>query len=329
LLTALFLSLLLSPWFIRVLKKQQIGQQVRNDGPSSHFSKAGTPTMGGGLILFSVIIPVLLWMDWGNVFLWQALLITLGYGLIGFTDDYLKVSKKNTKGLSGRRKLVLQFAIAGAVCTWHYFASSHGGSLPVPFLKDFYIPLGYFYLPFSMLVVVGASNAVNLTDGLDGLAIGPVMSTAGCLAILSYVTGNALMSDYLNYHYVAGAGELTIFGTALIGAGLGFLWFNTYPAQVFMGDVGSLPLGGALGFLAVATRHEILLAIVGGIFVIEAVSVITQVAFFKRTGRRIFKMAPIHHHFELKGWPEPRVIVRFWIISIVLAMVGLINLKLR
>lgn len=329
LLTALFLSLLLSPWFIRTLKKQQIGQQVRNDGPSSHFSKAGTPTMGGGLILFSVILPMLLWMDWENAFLWQALSITLGYGLIGFTDDYLKVSKKNTKGLSGKKKLVLQFSIATAVCTWHFMHSNHGGSLPVPFLKDLYLPLGYFYLPFSILVVVGASNAVNLTDGLDGLAIGPVMSTAGCLGILAYVTGNTVISNYLNYHYVPGAGELTIFATAIIGAGLGFLWFNTYPAQVFMGDVGSLPLGGALGFLAVATRHEILLAIVGGIFVVEAVSVITQVMFFKRTGRRIFKMAPIHHHFELKGWPEPRVIVRFWIISIILAMIGLINLKLR
>lgn len=328
LLTALVISFIFSPWFIRELKNRQIGQQVRNDGPQSHFSKAGTPTMGGGLILFATLLPALLWMEWTNPHLWLVAVITLGYGLIGFTDDYLKVSKKNTKGLAGKKKLAGQFLLAGLVCTV-YFLIYRNGELHFPFFKSWVIDLGWFYIPFSMFVIVGASNAVNLTDGLDGLAIGPVMTTAACFAVLSYVGGNFKFAEYLQLHYLRDTGELAIFCACLIGAGMGFLWYNTYPAQVFMGDVGSLPLGGALGAIAVFTKNEFLLVIVGGIFVIEALSVITQVASFKLTGKRIFRMAPIHHHFELKGWPEPRVIVRFWIISIILAIIGLMSLKLR
>ncbi|MFW7378287.1 MAG: phospho-N-acetylmuramoyl-pentapeptide-transferase [Oligoflexus sp.] len=328
LLSALFISFLLSPWFIRKLKNRQIGQQVRDDGPKSHFSKAGTPTMGGGLIIFATLLPAILWMDWYNPLLWQVFVVTASFGLIGFRDDYLKVSKKNTKGLSGKKKLFGQFLVAGIVCTIHFILTKNG-SLHFPFFKGLAIDLGWLYVPFSMLVIVGASNAVNLTDGLDGLAIGPVMTTAACFAILSYVSGHMIIAEYLQIPFVPGTGELAIFCTCLIGAGMGFLWYNTYPAQVFMGDVGSLPLGGALGAIAVFTRNEILLVIVGGIFVLEALSVITQVASFKLTGKRIFRMAPIHHHFELKGWPEPKVIVRFWIISIILAIVGLMSLKLR
>ena len=329
LLSALFISFVFSPWFIKKLQKKQIGQVVRNDGPESHFSKAGTPTMGGGLILLAILIPTLLWMDVNNHFMWYAVIVTFGYGLLGFADDYLKVHKKNTKGVSGKMKLFFQFAIAGGVAVYHYFVVGESGVLTIPFLKDVEINLGMLYIPFSMIVIVGSSNAVNLTDGLDGLAIGPVMIAAACFAVLTYVTGNSSMSEYLHYHYIPGSGELAIFAATLIGAGLGFLWYNTYPAQVFMGDVGSLPLGGAIGVLAVFSKHEILLVIIGGIFVLEAVSVITQVASFKLTGKRIFRMAPIHHHFELKGWPEPKVIVRFWIIAIILAMVGILNLKLR
>lgn len=329
LLTALFISLLWSPWFIRKLKAMQIGQVVRDDGPNSHFSKKGTPTMGGGLILLGTLLPALLWMDLTNPLLWYVFIVTLGFGLIGFTDDYLKVSKKNTKGLAGRKKLMGQFAIAGVVAALHYCYMDRTGTLLFPFFKGLSVDLGWAYIPFSMLVIVGSSNAVNLTDGLDGLAIGPVMITAACFAILSYVVGHAQIAEYLNYPHIAGAGELAIFSACLIGSGLGFLWYNTYPAQVFMGDVGSLPLGAALGAIAVFIKHEIVLAIVGGIFVVEALSVITQVASFKLTGKRVFRMAPIHHHFELKGWPEPRVIVRFWIISVVLAIIGLMSLKIR
>ena len=329
LLTALAMSFIFSPWFIRKLKHSQIRQVVRDDGPKTHFSKAGTPTMGGGLILFATLVPALLWMDWTNHFLWYVFIITLGFGLIGFMDDYLKISKKNPSGLSGKKKLAGQICIATIVCCAYYFSTENAGYLYFPFLKEVKLFLGPFYIPFSVLVIVGTSNAVNLTDGLDGLAISPVMIAAGCFAILSYVTGNSILSFYLNYPYLSGTGELAIFCACLVGAGMGFLWYNTYPAQVFMGDVGSLPLGGALGAIAVFTKHEILLAIVGGVFVMEALSVITQVASFKMTGKRIFKMAPIHHHFELKGWPEPKVIVRFWIISVILAIVGLMSLKLR
>ena len=329
LLTALFISFLLSPWFIRKLKTRQLGQVVRDDGPSSHFSKAGTPTMGGGLIIMAVILPCLIWMNWTNHLMWMTLLIFTGYGALGFWDDYSKISKKNTKGVSGKTKLFWQIIIAAVACTVHYYHSGENGMVGIPFFKDAYIPLGILYIPFCVFVVVGASNAVNLTDGLDGLAIGPVMIAAACYAILSYVSGNSVIAEYLHFPYVHGSGELTIFAACILGAGMGFLWYNTYPAQVFMGDVGSLPLGGALGALAVFSRHELLLAIIGGIFVLEAVSVICQVASFRLTGKRIFRMAPIHHHFELKGWPEPRVIVRFWIISMVLAMVGLLSLKIR
>jgi phospho-N-acetylmuramoyl-pentapeptide-transferase len=328
LLTALVISFIFSPWFIRKMKVRQYGQVIRSDGPQSHFSKKGTPTMGGGLILVATIVPSLLWMDWSNEFLWLILVITAGFGVIGFMDDYLKISKKNTKGVSGKQKLFWQFSIALVVCYFHYNMNKNG-IVNIPFFKGEGVDLGPWYILFSMLVIVGASNAVNLTDGLDGLAIGPVMINAAVFAVLAYVAGHATLSEYLKYHRVSGAGELSIFACSLIGAGLGFLWYNTYPAQVFMGDVGSLPLGGALGAIAVFTRHELLLVVVGGVFVLEAVSVITQVASFKLTGKRIFKMAPIHHHFELKGWPEPRVIVRFWIISIVLGMIALINLKLR
>lgn len=328
-LTAMIISFVFSPWFIKKLQKKQLGQVVRESGPKSHFSKAGTPTMGGGLILVAVVLPTLLWMDWTNKYLWYAAVITIGYGILGFVDDFRKINKKNTDGVSGKTKLFWQFTLAGGVSIFHWIYGGETGSLTIPFVKDLVIELGVLYVPFSMIVIVGASNAVNLTDGLDGLAIGPVMIAAACFTILSYVTGNIEIAEYLHYHYIAGTGELAIFAAALIGAGLGFLWYNTYPAQVFMGDVGSLPLGGALGVLAVFTKHELLLVIIGGIFVLEAVSVITQVASFKLTGKRIFRMAPIHHHFELKGWPEPKVIVRFWIIAIMLAVVGLLNLKLR
>lgn len=329
LLSALFISFLVSPWFIRKLKSKQLGQVVRDDGPKSHFSKAGTPTMGGGLILLAVVIPCLLWMNWTNHYLWCSLAVFAGYGLLGFFDDYLKISKKNTKGVPGKIKLFWQFLIATIVCTFHYFYSNESGLITIPFVKDVYLSLGFLYLPFSILVIVGSSNAVNLTDGLDGLAIGPVMIAAACYAVLAYVSGHKNIADYLQFPFINGSGELAIFAAAIVGAGMGFLWYNTYPAQVFMGDVGSLPLGGALGVLAVFSKHEILLAIIGGIFVLEAVSVISQVFSFKLTGKRIFRMAPIHHHFELKGWPEPKVIVRFWIISVVLAIVGLLSLKIR
>lgn len=329
LLTALAIGLACSPWFIKKLKSGLIGQQVRNEGPKSHFSKAGTPTMGGTLILFSALVPALLWMDWSNAYLWLAFIITLGFGVVGFFDDYLKVSKKNTKGLAGKRKLIIEFILAGLVCTWYYTHVDNSGTLFFPFLKDFRIDLGMAYIPFAMFTIVGASNAVNLTDGLDGLAIGLVIVSAACFMVLSYVTGHAVIADYLNYPYIKGSGELAIFAACLVGAGIGFLWFNGYPAQIFMGDVGSLPLGAALGALAVFTKHEVLLAIMGGVFVMEAISVIGQVASFKMTGKRIFRMAPIHHHFELKGWSEPKVIVRFWIISIILALISLISLKVR
>lgn len=328
-LTSLFISFALSPWFIRKLKKRQIGQVVRDDGPKSHFSKAGTPTMGGGLIIMAVVIPSLMWMDYANSYMWCALAVFAGYSLLGFVDDYSKVTKKNSKGVTARQKLFWQILIATVVCTFSFFYHGLSGDVPIPFVKNWVIPMGYFYIPFSIFIVVGFSNAVNLTDGLDGLAIGPVMIAAACFAVLAYVTGHSEFASYLNYPYVRGAGELAIFSTCLVGAGMGFLWYNTYPAQVFMGDVGSLPLGGAIGILAVMTNHELLVVIIGGVFVVEAISVITQVASFKLTGKRVFKMAPIHHHFEMKGWPEPKVIVRFWIIAVVLAMIGLLSLKLR
>lgn len=330
-LTALGISLLLGPWFIRKLIEKQMGQSVRNDGPKSHLSKQGTPTMGGALLLFGIVISVFLWSDLSNRFVQAVLFITVVYGAVGWVDDYRKVVEKNSRGLPAKWKYFWQ-SLAGAlvaVFLFVYAESPVETQLYVPFFKDVSIELSWWYLLLVYFVVVGASNAVNLTDGLDGLAIMPTVMVGSALGIIAYLVGNAKFAAYLNIPYVAGTGELVVFCGALAGAGLGFLWFNTYPAQVFMGDVGALALGGALGVIAVAIRHEIVFFIMAGVFVMETVSVILQVASFKMTGKRIFRMAPLHHHFELKGWPEPRVIVRFWIITVMLVLVGLLTLKLR
>lgn len=329
--TALFVSLLLGPWFIRKMVQKQIGQAVRSDGPKSHLSKSGTPTMGGALLLFAIGISVLLWADLNNRFVWAVLFITATYGLIGWVDDYRKVIEKNSRGLPARWKYLWQSLAGVAVAIFLYSTAQSPveTQLYVPFFKNFTLDLGWGYLLLVYFVVVGASNAVNLTDGLDGLAIMPTVMVGSALGIIAYLVGNAKFAGYLHIPYVPGTGELVVFCGALAGAGLGFLWFNTYPAQVFMGDVGALALGGALGVIAVIVRHEIVFFIMSGIFVMETVSVILQVASFKLTGRRIFRMAPLHHHFELKGWPEPRVIVRFWIITVMLVLVGLATLKLR
>jgi phospho-N-acetylmuramoyl-pentapeptide-transferase len=330
--TALVISFVFFPRLITWLKsKQGEGQPIRSDGPETHFKKKGTPTMGGLMILIAVSISTILWMDVTNGYTWVVLLVTIGYGLIGFQDDYLKLTKRNTKGMSGRMKLVLQVGIAVAATVWVMMIAppQHSTSVAVPFLKDFFLDLGWFFLPFAAVVIVGASNSVNLTDGLDGLAIVPTMIAAGCFGLISYLTGNVIFSGYLQIPHVAGAGELSVFCGALIGAGLGFLWFNAPPAMVFMGDTGSLSLGGALGAISVVTKHEIVLAIIGGLFVLETVSVIVQVASFKLTGKRVFRMAPLHHHFEKKGWAEPTVVIRFWIIATILALIGLSTLKLR
>ena len=329
LLSALFISFVLSPWFIKKLKKKQIGQQVRALGPPSHLSKAGTPTMGGGLILLALLLPALLWTDLTNPYFWYIFIITAAFGMIGYWDDNLKIAQKNPQGMRGKHKLILQFIISVLVCAHHYFYTLETTELVFPFFKNLTLDIGPLYILFGAFVIVGTSQAVNLTDGLDGLAIGPVMTSAFCFVVLAYVTGHYVIAEYLNYHFIKGSGELAIFAATIIGAGLGFLWYNTYPAQVFMGDIGSLSLGGALGTLALLTKHELLLVIIGGLFVVEALSVIAQVTSFKLTGRRVLKMAPIHHHFELRGWPEPRIIVRFWIISIILALVALLSLKLR
>ena len=327
--TALLISFLLGPWLIERLQRLQMGQSIRKLGPESHFKKEGTPTMGGVLILTAIVIPTLLWADLTNLYVWLTLLVTIGYGIIGFSDDLLKVRKKNSDGLSPRQKMFWQLLIAlvvGLVLCNH---AAFPTTLSVPFLNSIRPDLGWLYVPFAMLVIVGASNAVNLTDGLDGLAIGPVIIAAGTYLLFAYLAGHANLANYLQITGVSGAGELAVLCGAMVGAGLGFLWFNTYPAQVFMGDIGSLALGGAIGTIAVITKHEIVLVIVGGIFVMEALSVIAQVTSFRLYGKRIFRMAPIHHHFELKGWPEPKIIVRFWIISIILALIGLSTLKLR
>lgn len=329
--TALAISLLLGPWFIRKMNQKQIGQSVRNDGPQSHLSKSGTPTMGGALLLFAIVSSVLLWSDLRNRFVWAVLFITVVYGVIGWVDDYRKVIAKDSRGLPAKWKYLWQ-SLAGFAVAVFLFTSAQSPvetQLYVPFFKNIVVDLGWFYLVLVYFVVVGSSNAVNLTDGLDGLAIMPTVMVGAALGIFAYVVGNAKFAAYLHIPYVAGTGELVVFCGALAGAGLGFLWFNTYPAQVFMGDVGALALGGALGVIAVVVRHEIVFFIMSGIFVVETVSVILQVASFKLTGRRIFRMAPLHHHFELKGWPEPRVIVRFWIITVMLVLVGLSTLKLR
>ncbi len=330
-LTALLIALFFGPRVIEYLTQLRFGQQVRDDGPESHLVKAGTPTMGGVLILLSVGIATLLWSDLSNRYVWVVLLVTLGNGAVGAIDDSLKLRFGNSKGLSARRKMFWQTVIALIAGVYLYQTATQAAEteLLLPVFKYLVIPLGIFYIPFVWLVVVGTSNAVNLTDGLDGLAILPTVLVAGALGLIAYVTGHAFFSDYLNLPHLVGVGEVSVFCAALVGAGMGFLWFNTYPAQVFMGDVGSLGLGAALGIVAVVCRQEIVLMIMGGVFVMEAVSVILQVASFKLTGKRIFRMAPIHHHFELKGWPEPRVIVRFWIITVILVLVGLATLKVR
>jgi len=332
-LTAVIISFLTAPMVIAWLRaKQREGQPIREDGPESHLlTKKGTPTMGGIMILFSVTISTLLWADITNHYIWIVLFVTLGFGAIGFGDDYLKLTKRNSKGLSGKKKLLAQFAISLIAAIWISKISPAGMAthLALPFFKDVLLDLGFVYFLFAMLVIVGASNAVNLTDGLDGLAIVPIMIAAGCFVLISYLVGNIKFADYLQIHHVAGSGELAVFCAALIGAGMGFLWYNAPPAQVFMGDTGSLAFGGSLGVVSVIVKHELVLAIIGGLFVAEAVSVILQVASFKLTGKRIFKMAPIHHHFEKMGWKEPTIVIRFWIIAFILALVGLSTLKLR
>ena len=326
--TSLFIGLLIGPKFINMLRMRQgKGQPIREDGPITHLKKAGTPTMGGLMILISVVLSLLLWMDLSNIFVWACIFVTLGFGAIGFMDDYDKVRKASHKGIPGRVRLLLEFVIAG-FATW-LIVQQIGTSLYVPFFNDVQIDLGYFYIPFAMFVIVGAGNAVNLTDGLDGLATMPVVIASATFLVLVYLSGNAVFSEYLGIPFVRGAGELAIFCACVIGACLAFLWFNAPPAAVFMGDTGSLALGGALGAIAVSIHHEIVLALVGGLFVLEAVSVIVQVFFFKRTGRRVFRMAPIHHHFEQLGWSESTIVIRFWIISLVLALAGLATLKLR
>ncbi len=329
--TALVVALWVGPIMIRWLSHYHFGQVVRNDGPQSHLSKAGTPTMGGALVLIAITLSTLLWSDLNNRYVWLVLLVTIGFGIIGWIDDYLKLFMKHSRGLPARYKYLFQSILALGAASYLYFTATSPAetALVVPFFKDMLIPLGPFFIIFAYFVIVGSSNAVNLTDGLDGLAILPAVMVAAALGIFAYASGNINFAKYLAIPYVSGAGEIIVFCGALVGAGLGFLWFNTYPAQVFMGDVGALSLGAALGLIAVIVRQELVLVVMGGIFVLETVSVILQVASFKLTGKRIFRMAPIHHHFELKGWPEPRVIVRFWIISFVLVLCGLATLKLR
>lgn len=330
-LTALGISLVLGPWMISRLNILQVGQVIRDDGPESHLTKAGTPTMGGTLILMAIFVSALLWSDLSNRYVWVVLIVTGIFGAVGFVDDYKKVVEKNTRGLPARWKYFWQ-SVAGlgaAIYLYQGAATPAETELIIPFFKSVNINLGLAYIVLTYFVIVGSSNAVNLTDGLDGLAIMPTVMVGGALGIIAYLAGNVEFSRYLHIPYIAGAGELLVFCAALGGAGLGFLWFNTYPAQVFMGDVGALALGAALGVIAVIIRHEIVLFIMGGVFVMETVSVIIQVASFKLTGKRVFRMAPIHHHFELKGWPEPRVIVRFWIITVMLVLLGLATLKLR
>jgi phospho-N-acetylmuramoyl-pentapeptide-transferase len=330
-LTALVISLLLGPRVIRWLQEKKIGQTVRDDGPGTHLSKAGTPTMGGTLILLALAAGSLLWGDLRSPYLWTVLAVTLGYGLIGFVDDYRKLTRRNPKGLSARAKMVWQTLIAVIAAAFLYWLADRPQetALLVPYLKDVAIPLGGLYVAFVAVVIVGTSNAVNLTDGLDGLATMPAVLVGGALGVFAYVAGNVIFARYLGIPYVEGAGEMLVFCASLGGAGLGFLWFNAYPAQVFMGDVGALALGGALGTVAVIVRQELVLVIMGGIFVLETLSVVIQVASFKMTGKRVFRMAPLHHHFELLGWAEPKVIVRFWIITVILVLVGLSSLKIR
>ena len=330
--TALTISFILGPTIISWLKSQQgNASNIREDVPDTHLKKAGTPTMGGFLILLSLTISTVLWADIQNESVWLVLFATVGFGTIGFADDYLKLTKQNSKGLRGRVKLMFQLLIAAIVAYWAMSLTGAplSGAVAVPFFKNMLIQLGWFFIPFAAFVLVGTSNAVNLTDGLDGLAIVPVMIAAGCFGLISYLVGNTVFSGYLQLHYIEGAGELAVFCGALVGASLGFLWFNAPPAMVFMGDTGSLAVGGALGAISIVTKHELVLAIIGGLFVLETASVIIQVASFKLTGRRVFAMAPLHHHFEKKGWAESTIVIRFWIIAVVLALFGLATLKLR
>jgi len=329
LLTALIITIMFGPAMIRWLQRVKCGQTIKEDGPQ-HQAKQGTPTMGGVMIIFSVCVSTLLWGDLTNIYVWLTMLVFVGFGAVGFADDYIKVVKKQNDGLSAKAKFFFQCTVALAAIALLIQQPAYSTELSVPFFKNFTPDLGWFYLPFAMVVMVGASNAVNLTDGLDGLAIGPMIVAMACFAIFIYATGHAQIADYLAITNIVGIGEVTVFCGAMVGAGLGFLWFNAHPAQVFMGDVGSLSLGGALGFVAVLAKQELLLAIVGGVFVFETLSVILQVGYFKLTGgKRIFKMAPLHHHFELKGIPESKIIVRFWILSILMALMALSTLKLR
>jgi phospho-N-acetylmuramoyl-pentapeptide-transferase len=327
--TALLLSWFLGPAFIRMLRRLSVGQNIRELGPQAHQVKAGTPTMGGVLILFSVLGATLLWGDLGNVYIWLVMLVTLAFGLIGFADDYLKVKRRRNLGLTARAKFLLQILAAAALGLALWVLPEFNPTLALPFVKQFVLNLGVLYIPFVVLVLVGSSNAVNLTDGLDGLAIGSTAVAAATYAVFTYIAGNRIIARYLQISYVPGVGEVAVFCGALVGAGLGFLWFNSHPAEVFMGDVGSLSLGAAIGGVAVLAKQEILLVVVGGLFVVEALSVIVQVASFKLTGKRVLRMAPLHHHFELSGWAEPKVIVRFWILSFLFALLSLSTLKLR
>lgn len=331
--TSLIISFVFGKPLIKWLKKRQVrGQPIRSDGPESHIvTKQGTPTMGGLLILISMSVATLLWADLSNRYIWAVLLLTLGFGAIGFADDYLKLARSSSEGLPGKIKLLGEVVIALGVCWWITEIADPGTAtgLAIPLIKDFMIQMGWFFIPFAIFVIVGSGNAVNLTDGLDGLAIVPAMIVAGCLGVISYLAGNAIFATYLQLFPVPGAGELAVFCGALVGASLGFLWFNAPPAMVFMGDTGSLSIGGALGTVAVIIKHEFVLAIIGGLFVLETISVVIQVLSFKLTGRRVFRMAPLHHHFEKKGWEEATIVIRFWIIAIVLALVGLATLKLR
>lgn len=332
LMTALVLSLAMGPGMIRWLKsKQGAGQPIRSDGPETHFKKAGTPTMGGLMILLSVIVSTVLWVDISNPYMWVVLGVFAGFGAIGFADDFAKLTKSSHRGVPGKLRLFLEMSIGlvAVLAVMVLTTGPLGTSLAFPFFKNLLVDLSWFFVPFGIIVIVGAANAVNLTDGLDGLAIGAIMISALCFALIAYLVGNSVFSSYLQITYVKDVGELTVFCGALIGAGLGFLWFNAPPAAVFMGDTGSLSMGGALGALAVITKHEIVLAIIGGLFVMETLSVIIQVVSFKSTGKRVFKMAPLHHHFEKLGWPETKVVIRFWIISIIFALIGLSSLKLR
>jgi len=332
-LTALIFGFLFGQPLIGLLRRRQIGgQPIREDGPENHLrDKVGTPTMGGVLILGALIVSTLLWARWDNPHVWMTLFVTIAFGLIGFADDHRKVSRGDARGLPGVPKLALGFLVAAIAAAWamRNHPELLSGQLALPFFKDALVELGFLFIPFAMIVIVGAANAVNLTDGLDGLAIMPSMIAAGALGIIAYAVGRVDFTEYLDVHYVPGTGELLILTAGLIGGGLGFLWYNAPPAAVFMGDTGSLALGGALGAIAVATKHELVLAIIGGLFVAEALSVIVQVIYFKRTGRRVFLMAPIHHHFEKKGWAEPQIVIRFWIIALILALIGLATLKVR